>query len=155
MALARKPPEALEVPLAGQLASAGRLTRLADVNLLGRGSAGNDDDESSEVLGALRTLRRLACKGRLTCRVVGMRRKRRWLVGPPHPQRHRGKYLLQLVRAVGYEQAERAPLAGLERRPPQPEQMPPGGELARPRRLAFPDVLDICFRRSVRNVRRH
>ncbi len=52
------------------------------------------------------------------CRVVRVRHQRRHVVGTPHAQRHRGEHVLEPGTVVGGEQAERAPLARLQRGEP-------------------------------------
>ncbi len=69
-------------------------------------------------------------------RVVRVRGERRDLVGPPDAQRHRGQDRLKLAAVAGREQAKRAPLAWFQRRTPQAQQVPLGGQvtrMARPR----------------------
>src|SRR5690242_8396104 len=88
-------------------------------------------------------------------RVVRVRREGSDLVGAPHPQRHRGEDLLEMVAVGGGEQPEGAPLAWLQRRAPQAQQVSLGRELARVGGLAGADVLDRFFRRSVRNAGGH
>jgi hypothetical protein len=57
------------------------------------------------------------------CRIVRVPGERRDLVCSPHVQRHRCENFPQLVDVGGGEKAERAPLAGLQRRSPQAPQV--------------------------------
>src|SRR5215472_12796745 len=64
------------------------------------------------------------------------------LIGAPYAQWHRGEDLLELAVVGGGEQPEGAPLAWLERRTPQPEQVSGRRELVRAGGLTSADVAD-------------
>jgi hypothetical protein len=81
--------------------------------------------------------------------------ERRGFVGTPHPQRHRSKRLLKVGVVRGGEQPDRAPLALLERRTPEPEQVTFVRELAGPQRFAGANVLNVLLGYPCRHVRGH
>jgi hypothetical protein len=87
--------------------------------------------------------------------VVRVRRKRCDLVRTPDPQRHAGQNLLELVAVAGSEQPKGAPLAWLERRPPEAKQVALRRQLGRVGCFACPNVLDSLLGRAAGHVRGH
>src|SRR5215468_4197067 len=84
-----------------------------------------------------------------------MPRERRDLVGTPYPQWHRGEDLLEPVAVIGRKQPKAAPFSWLQRRTPEPKQVPLGCQFARVGGLAGAHVLDGLIGRSLRNVGSH
>jgi hypothetical protein len=76
-------------------------------------------------------------------------------IGAPNPQRHRGEDILELDLIGGGEQAEGAPFARLQRRAPQPKQIPLGGKVASAGGLAATDLLNDLVCGFLRNQCRH
>ena len=109
--------------LAGELSSANRLAGLGGVDNLVRCARRNRDRERGEELTHSRHGARASRLPRRIRRVVRMRKQRRDVVGTPRSQRHRCQNRLEVGLVGCCEQTERAPLAWLQRRAPEPQEV--------------------------------
>jgi hypothetical protein len=142
--LSRERPQPHQAPLGGQFACTLSFARQGVVYLQRRRSRRRRDRHGDQELAAREPDRNGPCWPR----IIRMDREPQGLVAAPDPQRHGGQYLLQAAVVRGREQTQRPPLARLQRRTPQAQQLAGAGQLGGTPGFAGADVVDRRFRRS-------